>query len=194
MEKINDSRLTPTMERTRSGSMQMFRERNKDDRSFISQENCDVLLKHKIPSMYAVLIDGVWFWDNSCEECNGRPRNQTKSYIECDEHNVCISCGISRREINGSVWGGLNGWTCKPCKSIEDAKIRAEAFVKLDGEEPDTQCIDEIICPHCGTELNSEGVENGELGECPVCEGEYEVEVTWMVSYSTSIVGKRITK
>lgn len=64
MELIKDERLTPTMERVRSGRTQMFREKNKNDRSFISKDNCDVSLEHEIKSMYAELTDGKWYWVN----------------------------------------------------------------------------------------------------------------------------------
>ena len=58
-ELINDERLTPTMERTRSGSVQLFREKNPNNRTYISADNCCVSLVHPHDkSMYAELIDG----------------------------------------------------------------------------------------------------------------------------------------
>ncbi len=135
---INDKRLTPTMERVRSGRTQLFRERNKDDRSFIGSDNCDVSLQHEIKSMYAELIDGQWYWLNGCAECNGEERDWM-TYIECEEHDRCRTCNTNRKDIKGSVWGGKEGWQCKPCHESEHLEIRRIAFEQLDGEEPD--CI-----------------------------------------------------
>lgn len=193
MELLNDKRLTPTMERIRNGSVQMFRERNPDDRTFISKENADLILEHKTDrSMYAELIDGQWYWVTGCEECKGNPRNTARSYIECDKHNVCVCCGISRKDIEGSVWGGINGWTCNPCHEAEKMERRRAAFEKLNGEEPDTTYMDSIICPHCGSEAGSEGVHEPQSMECYVCEGEFYVEVNWTPDFSTTIEGERM--
>jgi hypothetical protein len=188
---INDKRLTPTMERVRSGRTQLFREINKEDRSFISSENCDVSLEHKNKEMFAELIDGQWYWINGCAECNGKPRG--RSYIECEKHDVCSCCGISRKEIKGTVWGGANGWTCKPCHEANQLKIRRKAFEELDGDEPDCSYTDEIICPHCGSEICNEDIYENQDLECYVCEGKLSVEVEYTAHYSTSIKGSRIT-
>ena len=115
-ELILDKRLTPTMERVRCGKTQMFREKNPDDRSFISVENADVILVHPTDvAMYAELIDGKWYWITGCAECKGEPRDWL-SYIECDKHNRCCRCGINRENIKDiSVWGGKRGWTRVEC-------------------------------------------------------------------------------
>lgn len=194
MEKtlINDSRLTPTMERIRSGKNQLFRERNKNDRTFISDENCDVKLFHEDESMYAELIEDKWYWVSGCSECNGKPRSV--SYIECEKHNVCKCCGISRKEIKGAVWGGTKGWTCPSCHEEQKIETRREAFEKLDGEIPYTSYESEIICPHCGTKINSEGIHENQNLDCYVCEGSFSLEVEYTASYSTTVIGKRKTK
>jgi len=194
-ELINDKRLTPTMQRIRSGRTQLFREKNKDDRSFISDENCDVSLAHENKEMYAELIDGHWYWVSGCEECNGRKRDSFKSYIECEKHDVCSSCGISRKDIkDGSVWGGGPGWTCNSCHESERLAIRNEAFAKLDGEEPDCDYCDEIVCPHCGSTMCKDDIYESQDMECYVCDGEFSLEVDYIASYSTTAKGERITK
>lgn len=192
-ELINDKRLTPTMDRVRSGETQMFREKNNNDRSFISRENSDVILEHENKAMYAELIDGKWYWVNGCGECNGEERG-CKTYIECDKHDVCSCCSISRKEIKGAVWGGIKGWTCCPCKEAKDLEIRREAFEKLNGTEPSCSYKDEIICPHCGSKISNDDIYESQDMECHVCEGEMELEVDYTATYSTSIKGKRVTK
>lgn len=195
MEKIliKDSRLTPTMERTRNGSTQMFRERNRPyNRGSIGSENFDVTLKHENKEMYAELIEDKWYWVSGCSECNGEPRG--KSYIECEKHDVCKCCGTSRKEFEGAVWGGTKGWTCKPCEEKRMLSIRKEAFEKLDGEEPDTSYTDKIICPHCGSINSNSEIHESQKLECYVCDGEFSLEVEYTVSYSTTVIGKRKKK
>lgn len=184
MEKINDIRLTPTMERVRSGDIQMFREKNKDDRSFIRKDNCDVLLKHDNRAMYAKLIDNEWYWVNGCEECNGRVRNSIKSYMECDKHNVCEGCKASRSEIKETPWGTSKGWTCKPCYESQIEK-KKEDFKQSD---TDTEYTSEPICPNCGS-VQSDAWEWGdeECGEveCGTCDVEMNYTKHISISYST---------
>ena len=192
-ELINDDRLTPTMERIRNGKTQLFRERNPSDRTFINKENSDVTLEHKNKEMFSELIDGEWYWVSGCAECNGNERGHN-SYIECEKHDVCSCCGISRKELNDSVWGGHKGWTCKPCMEAKELEIRRKAFEKLDGEEPDCYYTDEIICPHCGSEICKDEIRESQETECGVCGGEVEVEVEYILNYTTKIKGKRITE
>lgn len=193
-ELINDNRLTPTMERVRSGRTQLFREKNKDDRTFISSKNCDVSLEHENKEMYAKLIDGQWYWVNGCGPCNGEERSWD-TYIECEKHDVCSICSIPRKKVKGnSVWGGSKGWICKPCHEAKALEVRCMAFAKLGGEEPDCNYTDEIICPHCGSKLSNDDMHEDQDIECHVCEGEISLEVGHTAYYSTSIKGKRITE
>ena len=107
IEEINHPKLTRTMERVRSGKKQLFREKDPKNRSFISKENADLILQHERKEMYAELIEGKWYWINGCEKCKG---NFDKySYVVCEKHDVCESCGISRSKYSGTAWGRLNG-------------------------------------------------------------------------------------
>lgn len=195
-ELINDKRLTPTMRRVRSGRTQLFREYNEDEKSSISDNNCDVSLEHKNKAMYAELIDNQWHWVNGCGACNGEERG-FKTYIECETHDVCVICSISRKEIKGSVWGGSKGWICNTCHESERLEIRRQAFEKFNEDKPDEyefHCMDEIKCPHCGSEISSQDIYESQDIECGVCEGEISLEVEYTASYSTLIKGKRITE
>ena len=190
---INDPRLTPTMERIRSGRVQLFREKNPNDRSFINADNCDLSLEHENKAMYAELIDGQWYWVSGCAECNGKERDWM-TYIECEEHDRCRVCEINRKDLTEPPWGGKKGWICKPCETERMADVRRKAFEKLDGEEPDCVYMDKIICPHCGSELDSSDIYESQDMECHVCEGEIDLEVEWTATYSTSIKGERVTQ
>ncbi|WP_160067541.1 hypothetical protein [Sphingobacterium bovisgrunnientis] len=180
------------MQRVRSGPTQLFREQKPNDRSFISNDNADVVLTHDTDqAMYAELIDGEWYWVSGCNECIGKPRGY--SYIECDKHNVCSCCGISRKEIEGSVWGGGHGWTCPSCHDFKKLEARQSAFKKLNGKDHDTFYTDNPTCPHCGTEYDSDFVSDNSINDCDVCEGSFEVEIHLSPSYTTTVVGKRLT-
>lgn len=193
-ELINDDRLTPTMKRSRSGSTQYFKEDREGDREPTSR-NPDFTLEHPTDvAMYAELIDEKWYWVTGCAECKGESRDMM-SYVECDVHNICSICSIKRKDVKEkSVWGGLYGWTCNPCHDARDKEVRKEAFEKLDGEEPDCFYTDEPICPHCGTELGSDDMNESQAVECYVCKGQVEVEVEYSRSFTTRIKGKRIRK
>lgn len=193
-ELIINDKLTPIMDRVRSGSLQLFRDTKKDDRSFINEKNCDVALKHENKEMYAELIEGKWYWVSSCRECNGEPRDSWGSYIECEKHDVCSCCGRPRKDFKESVWGGKHGWTCNSCMEIKKLQIKTEAFEKLNGEEPDTMWQDEIICPHCGSEISNDDIYESQELTCGVCEGEMELEVEYTASYTTAVKGERITE
>lgn len=190
--QIDDKRLTPTMQRVRCGRTQLFREKNKDDRSFISSDNCDISLEHEKREMYAELIDGVWYWVSGCAECNGEERDWM-TYIECEKHDRCSVCSTNRKDIKGGVWGNKKGWICALCNDQKRLEKRRNAFDKLNGEEPDCYHTDNIICPHCGTELSSEEMHEDQEIECHVCEGEIELEVEYYFIYTTRVKGKRIT-
>lgn len=191
MEKeiIKDTRLTPTMERVRSGRTQLFREKNPEDRSFISSDNADVILEHERKEMYAELIDGVWYWVNGCSQCNGYERSKY-SYIECEKHDVCRVCSAPRKDFDGPVMGGLSGWTCKPCyqKEKEERKrLAIEKFNKEEHHDYEFMSNDEIICPNCGSTIyDEEFYQSGDI-ICDVCDIEFEVEVEYSRSFTTRL-------
>ena len=192
-ELINDLRLTPTMERVRSGRVQLFRERNPKDKSFINNDNADVVIQHERKEMYAKLIDGKWYWVNGCAECNGEPRDWS-TYIECEDHDRCNVCETKRGDIEGTPWGRKTGWICNSCKEKEDLEIRRKAFEKLDGELPDCLYQDDIICPHCGSELDKDEVYEDQELDCHVCGGELHLEIVNVPIYCTYVKGERITE
>lgn len=189
-ELINDKRLTPTMTRTRSGTKQIFTEQG--------DSVYKVEIEHPVKkSMYAELIDSKWYWIEGCAECKGEPRNWM-TYVECDEHNVCRVCSKQRSEAKQPHWGGKNGWTCADCKESEDLDRRVNAFAKLEAKGGldyyTHNYVDEIICPHCGSELSNDEVYQDEELECFVCNGKLNVEVTISRSFSTSVIGEKVTE
>lgn len=194
-ELINDSRLTPTMKRTRNGKKQMFREPG-IDQQFTSEENAAAVLVHPTDvSMYAKLIEEKWYWISGCAECKGEPRDWM-SYQECEEHNRCRRCEKKRKELpkDTKVWGGEKGWICFPCEDERKAEIKNEVFKNLDVDDIDSSYCDDIICPHCATKLSSDDIYETQDMSCYVCDGELEVEVYHTRTFTTIVKGKRITK
>lgn len=182
---INDSRLTPTMSRVRNGRKQVFTQK---------ESKAEIVLQHDKKSMYAELINGEWYWVEGCAECKGKPRDWM-TYIECEEHDRCRSCGTNRKDIKETPWGGKYGWQCQPCANDRKKELRKQAFEKYRKEGYDEHSftyMNEIKCPHCASEISSDEMHESQDIECEVCEGQIHLEVEWTPSYSTSIKGERV--
>ena len=199
MDLINDSRLTPTMDVVRSGSTMLFREVK--TREFISVENADVVLKHPTnKSMYAKLIDSKWYWVNGCSHCDP----SQSQYIVCDEHDKCVTCQQPRSAQTQHVWGCSNNtWRCAACQTRlvserkQTALKRVAKAVERSGEYDkwEYQSQDNIKCPHCATEhepCTADGVPEGEE-TCDTCGGAYNVEPEYSISYTTTVIGERLS-
>lgn len=209
VEKINDSRLVNYTNRTRSGNEQIFYtgtdsrdfDRYKADQAASNSTNVKmhdkpdtIRLKHAERHFFAELIDGEWWWVNGCYECNGLERDWM-CYVECDQHNVCRTCKTPRSEIKDSVWGGKHGWQCNSCEAEESLKRKRDALAAVADEEFDEWDFrnnDEVVCPHCKSKYNPDEPRDG-AQTCDVCDGEYELEIEYSVSYTTKLKGERLT-
>ena len=195
--KIEDDRLNPTLVRTRSGTNQKFYPSNYNG----SEKSMIFYLPAPSSEMYAELIDGVWYWVKGCSKCEDS-MNYGESHSDqvCYEHNRCVQCNTHREDLTETPWGHKNGFICKPCSDENDARIREEAFKKVNSEdydESDCICNDTIICPHCGSDNGTEQVDYEamvQLQECCVCEGKYKLTLNFTVDYSTEVIGERLTK
>jgi len=207
--KVTDPRLTNYTKRTRNGSEQCFYtgddsrdwERYRAEggvrQSGVTMHDKPDTLRIDPPEKhyYAELIDGEWWWLNGCGECNGRPRDSV-TYVECTVHDVCRTCQIPRAKLTEIPWGGMNGWQCKPCADIDAKELRAKRFAAVAENyynERDCRYTDDVVCPHCGNSYSpDDGVPEGEE-QCEVCEGVYNVEPNHSVTYTTTVVGERLT-
>lgn len=195
---IGDPRLDGYTKRTRNGRQQVFytgddsrdfvrykKDQYDEDGKFIHNvkmhdKSDTILITPPKKSYYADLIDGEWWWVESCAECNGLPRDDWGSYVICEEHDVCRTCQIHRSKLTDTPWGGKEGWQCKPCADAEHKADKEEALAAMpdDHDEWDYQNLDEIKCPYCNYEFsdsweNSE--DNEKLHECPRCDNEFTV-------------------
>ena len=186
---IEDERLTPELNRTRSGSEQQFYYGNKDKNPLFT------LTHPSNKAMYAELIDGKWYWVNGCNKCKGM---RGSSYVTCQKHDGCESCGCSRGDFEGNAWGSRNGWICGPCydKEWKEARWKALSAVAAMGDDKiDCEYNSNIVCPHCASVVEpctADGLPEGEE-ECCVCGGVYYIEPDVEITYSTKIVGERVT-
>jgi len=207
--KIGDVRLVGYKERTRSGSEQIFYTGN-DERDFDryraegGTQKAGVKMHDKPDTIrihppekhyYAQLIDGEWWWVNGCYQCNGRPRDWM-SYVECEKHDVCRTCKLTRAKLTEPPWGGKKGWQCKPCAEAEREALkreRLEAVASKEYNEWDYYGNDKIVCPHCESnyERDCDVPEGDEI--CEVCGGEYTVEPEYSVTFTTKCKGERLT-
>lgn len=203
--KIDDPRIAGYTQRMRNGRMQVFYTGD-DCRDFERYRaegggrNPNVEMHDKPDTIniepperhyYAELIDGEWWWVSGCAECNGMPRNSWKSYIECDKHDVCRTCGCSREELADIPWGGKNGWQCKPCADREHEEKKQAALAAMpEYDEWDFRSLYEVKCPYCNLEIDTGGdpdfYQEGDPleHECPRCDNKFTVEVCISVSYT----------
>lgn len=196
-QKIEDDRLNPTLARTRSGTIQKFYPSNCDG----SEKSILFTLPAPSVEMYAELIYGVWYWVKGCSKCEDSMNyGESHSYQVCHEHNRCVQCNTHREDLTETPWGHKDGFICKPCSDKNDARIREEAFKKVNSEdydESDCICNDTVICPHCGSDNGTEQIYYEamvQLQECCVCKGKYKLTINFTVNYSTEVIGERLTK
>ena len=145
--------------------------------------------------LYAELIDGAWYWVSGCAKCN--ESGERWSYSVCDKHNVCRLCGTHRSKLTKTPWGHPDGFTCAPCKSSEDAAAKAEALAKFAESEYDEHdfCeLSECKCPHCATVIHIEAEDcRNQNMECVTCGGLFGLEIEYEPSFTTTVIGERVT-
>lgn len=171
-------------QRTRSGHTNIWND------SFYKNGLQEVRLEPPQRGLYAERFDDGWYWVCGCHKCLGK--NEGYSYIVCEEHDRCTSCGTHRSNLTEVPWGHRDGFQCKPCATREHEMKKTEALekAKLNGHsEIDCMYAREIICPVCATECSNDDVhEEGEHEMiCDVCDAEFIVEVEYEVSYTSSI-------
>ncbi|MEG1082304.1 MAG: hypothetical protein RSE44_27575, partial [Pseudomonas sp.] len=111
--------------------------------------------------------------------------------------DVCQSCGTHRSELTDTPWWHPEGFTCKPCQAKVDAAAKAEALAKFAEAEycdSDFEYQDECKCPHCATAIHLESEDHKDQKmTCDVCGGRFELTLNYEVTYSTAVIGERVT-
>jgi hypothetical protein len=111
--------------------------------------------------------------------------------------DVCQSCSTPRSELKETPWWHPEGFTCKPCQAKVDAAAKAEAlakFAEAEFDDSDFEYQDECKCPHCATVIHIESEDYGDRNmECDTCGGEFELTTEYNVTFTTRVIGERIT-
>lgn len=148
----------------------------------------EVRLEPPMHGLYAEKFDDGWYWVCGCHKCLNN--NKPYSYIVCDEHDRCITCGTPRKELADIPWGHPDGFQCKPCADREHKEKKKEALreaKKRGHSEYDCWNTSEIICPKCASKCSDDDMH--EQGEheitCCVCDLNFIVEVEYVVRYTS---------
>ena len=175
-------------QRTRSGHTNIWND------SFYRSELPEVKLEPPIRGLYAEKFDDGWYWVCGCSKC--LKNNEKYSYIVCEEHDRCITCGTHRKELTEIPWGHPDGFQCKPCRKSKDEEQKSKALreARERGHSEEDCCYtSEIICPVCATECSSDDMREAEEYEmtCDVCDTEFIVEIEYEVRFTSSL--KKVT-
>lgn len=139
--------------------------------------------------LYAERIDNAWYWVSGCAKCN--EKGERWSYVVCDKHNVCISCGTHRNALTEIPWGHPEGFMCRSCHDTQHEQTKQDALEKArqsGHSEDDCEYTDEIICPCCANVISSDDISKSQKGmECDVCDAIFDLEVEYSVSYTTTV-------
>jgi len=155
----------------------------------------EVRLEPPMRGLYAERFDDGWYWVCGCNKC--LENNEKYSYIVCEEHDRCITCGTHREELTETPWGHPDGFQCKPCREKEHEMEKEEALRKakeIGHSEHNCYYKSKIICPVCASECSNDDMHDpGEHEiECYVCDTEFVVEIEYEVSYSSTL--KKVTE
>ena len=119
-----------------------------------------------------------------CEVCETGKYNAYKHQNLCEEHDVCVDCGVKRKDLQQSPWFSSKGaFQCKPCEE----KQRAARIAKRKESEIDHEYTDEVVCPHCGYEFSDswEMPESDDAVDCPDCHEVFSMERNIEITYVT---------
>lgn len=171
-------------QRTRSGHTNVWND------SFHRNGLPEVKLNPPQLGLYAERFEDGWYWVCGCSKCLGK--DDFLSYIVCDGHDRCETCGIHRNELKErSAWGVRGGWQCNSCytREHEERKNTAlEAARERGHSEDDCWYIDRPICPVCASECSSDDMHDGEHEvTCYVCDTDFSVEIEYEARYTSRL-------
>lgn len=103
----------------------------------------------------------------------------------CEKHDVCVSCGIKRKDLDESPLFSREGaFLCWPCKE-KDLQKRIQDRITKGFEHKFTN---EITCPYCGYEESDswESADSDDERLCDECGEVFEMQRNIEVTYCTS--------
>ncbi|MNC73084.1 hypothetical protein D3C75_1242260 [compost metagenome] len=67
-------------------------------------------------------------------------------------------------------------------------------FAEAEYDDSDFEMQDECKCPHCASVLHIETEDYGDKTmTCDVCDGNFELTLNYEVTFSTKVIGERVT-
>ena len=126
-----------------------------------------------------------------CYVCNGIEPDWISK--RCEEHDVCTSCGILRKDLKQTPWGAKGGFLCCPCE--EERKLQAVADYKYN--ENFHEYEREIKCPYCGSEYFVDDHyslyedDNLEEIECGNCGNEFSCQTYVSTKFTTKRIQQK---
>lgn len=172
-------------QRTRSGNKNVWND------PFYENGLPKVELEPPVLGLYAERFEDGWYWVCGCHKC--LENNKPYSYVVCEEHDRCITCGIPRKELTDIPWGRADGIQCKTChaREHEERKVNAIQSARESGHSEDN-CVytREVLCPVCGTENSNDDMHESSEHEvsCFVCDTEFNVEVSYETRYTSTMI------
>lgn len=119
-----------------------------------------------------------------CEVCETGKYDPYRQQHLCELHDVCVDCGIKRKDLGQSPWFSFKGaFQCKPCEEKE----RSARIAKRQESEIDHEYTDEVTCPCCGYTYSDswELSDNDDEMDCPDCHETFSMERHIEVTYVT---------
>jgi len=118
-----------------------------------------------------------------CKEGNYKPWGIGRNL--CEVHDVCVDCGIKRKDLGHSPWGvKIGAFQCKPCEEKE-RKVRIAKRIESGFEHEYT---DKVTCPHCGRQYCDSWEMSEGKTECDDCGKHFEIQRHVYTEYSTEKV------
>jgi len=126
--------------------------------------------------------------EKECYVCNGTGAGF--SAPRCEKHDVCLTCGVNRKDLTEIPWHSEGGFVCRDC-ARRKIKDKIEAFQAENAEEEEFYG-DDIICPYCGQkhesdyEVSAFYCDGDHEFTCGDCGNEFKVRTCISFSYTST--------
>jgi hypothetical protein len=108
----------------------------------------------------------------------------------CEKHDICIGCGIKRKDLKEIPWNArIGAFQCRDCETKE----RQKNITARQAQGFSHEWENEITCPYCGYKFGDSweyGSDDG-VEDCPECEKTFKYNRHVLVNYSTEKMEKQ---
>lgn len=103
----------------------------------------------------------------------------------------------SQIHANRHPLGPSDGFICKPCRDQEDVTAKAAVLAKVAEAEYDKwdyRNQDERKCPQCATVIHIESEDYADKNmDGNTCAGLFSLQLEYCVTFTTTVIGERVT-